>query len=124
MRPVGQLVIDDDDEAGAPLPSLYEIELLVDAALRDPNNGRAAAAFAAIQSLHVLADRYERNLVRPLRWDAKGKPIPGRTWEKIAELLDAGLASKQAAHQRWGRLKARGPGKPVPRRGRPSHSHE
>ena len=73
-------ILDIDDGGDTPLPSIYEIETLLDVAMHDPNNGRAAAAFAAIQSLHVQADRYERDLVRSLRWDAKGKPIPGRTW--------------------------------------------
>lgn len=78
-------------------------------------DGSPAQVFAAIQALRLQADRYERDLIRSLRWDAQGNVL--RTWQQVAELVDAGLASRQAAHQRWGRLKA--PGRGQSRRGRP-----
>lgn len=103
----------DDDGVSAPLPSLYEVETLLDAARRGV--GSPAEAFAAIQGLRAQADRYERDLIRSLRWNAKGEVL--RTWAEVAELVDARLGSRQAAHQRWGRLKA--PGRGEVRRGRP-----
>jgi hypothetical protein len=64
----------------------------------------AAAAYAQIQELRGLADRYERDLIRSLRWDSDGAVI--RTWSQVAEIVDAQLGSRQAAHARWGRLKS------------------
>ncbi len=64
----------------------------------------AAAAYAAIQQLRYLADKYERDLIRSLRWNADGKVI--RTWAQVAEAVQAQLGSRQAAHARWGRLKS------------------
>jgi hypothetical protein len=64
----------------------------------------AAAAYAAIQQLRYLADKYERDLIRSLRWNANGKVI--RTWAQVAEAVQAQLGSRQAAHARWGRLKS------------------
>lgn len=91
--------------------------------LADVKNGHCspAQAYTAIQALRLQADRYERDLIRSLRWDAEGNVI--RTWAQVAGLVDAGLSSKQAAHQRWSRLKAPGRGQ-AERRGRPSHSSE
>ncbi len=63
-----------------------------------------AATFAAIQALHLQADRYERDLIRSLRWDPAGNVI--RTWAEVAEVVQAQLGSRQAAHARWGRLKS------------------
>ncbi len=65
---------------------------------------QVAVMFAAIQQLHVQADRFERDLIRSLRWDKAGNVI--RTWAEVAELVDAQLGSRQAAHARWGRLKS------------------
>jgi hypothetical protein len=78
-------------------------------------HGSPARAFAAIQALRAQADRYERDLIRSLRWDAEGSVV--RTWAQVGELVDARLGSRQAAHQRWGRLKA--PARGQTRRGRP-----
>ncbi len=64
----------------------------------------AAAVYAAIGALRARADRYERDLIRSLRWDAAGKVI--RTWAEVAEAVQAQLGSRQAAHARWGRLKS------------------
>lgn len=64
--------------------------------------GNAAAAYAAIEALRTQADRYERDLIRSLRWDADGNVL--RKWADVAELVGAQLGSRQAAHQRWGRL--------------------
>lgn len=60
--------------------------------------------YAAIEALRAQADRFERDLIRSLRWDAGGKVI--RTWAEVAEVVDAKLGSRQAAHARWGRLKS------------------
>src|SRR4051794_35813292 len=60
--------------------------------------------FAAIQALRAAADRFERDLIRSLRWDAAGNVV--RTWAQVAEVVDAQLSSRQAAHARWGRLKS------------------
>jgi hypothetical protein len=87
-----------DDDGAASRFEVPEIERLLSA-------GSPALAFAAIQALRAQADRYERDLIRSLRWDAKGNVL--RTWAEVAELVDAGLGSRQAAHQRWGRLKGR-----------------
>jgi hypothetical protein len=64
----------------------------------------AASAYAQIQELRRLADKYERDLIRSLRWDADGEVI--RTWQEVAKVVDAQLGSRQAAHARWGRLKS------------------
>ncbi len=63
-----------------------------------------SAAYAAIEALRIRADRYERDLIRALRWDSDGNVI--RTWAQVAEVVKAQLGSRQAAHARWGRLKA------------------
>jgi hypothetical protein len=82
-----------------------EIEALVGRAKAGtlPAN-QVAATFAAIQALRAQADRYERDLIRSLRWDAAGNVV--RTWAEVAEVVDAQLGSRQAAHARWGRLKS------------------
>src|SRR4051812_10288488 len=87
-------------------PSLTdEIEVLVHRAKGGTlSAGEAAAAYAAIGALRAAADRYERDLIRSLRWDAAGNVV--RTWAEVAELVDAQLGSRQAAHARWGRLKS------------------
>jgi hypothetical protein len=66
--------------------------------------GQVPAAYAAIQALRAAADRYERDLIRSLRWDRDGNVI--RTWAEVAEVVQAQLGSRQAAHARWGRLKS------------------
>lgn len=63
-----------------------------------------SAAYAAIEALRQLADKYERDLIRSLRWDADGNVV--RTWAEVAEAVQAQLGSRQAAHARWGRLKS------------------
>jgi hypothetical protein len=65
---------------------------------------QVSATYAAIQALRAQADRFERDLIRSLRWDKAGNVI--RTWAEVAELVDAQLGSRQAAHARWGRLKS------------------
>ena len=62
----------------------------------------AASAYAQIQELRSLADRYERDLIRSLRWNSAGEVV--RTWAEVAEVVNAQLGSRQAAHARWGRL--------------------
>jgi hypothetical protein len=64
----------------------------------------AASAYAQIEELRRLADRYERDLIRSLRWSAAGEVV--RTWNEVAKVVDAQLGSRQAAHARWGRLKS------------------
>jgi len=64
--------------------------------------GNAAAAYAAIGALRAQADKYERDLIRALRWDKDGEVL--RKWADVAALVDAQLGSRQAAHQRWRRL--------------------
>lgn len=90
-----------------------KVEVML-AAVKD-GSGDPAAAYAEIQAMREQADRYERDLIRSLRWDDEGNVI--RKWADVAELVDAGLGSKQAAHQRWGRLEA--PARGQVRRGRP-----
>jgi hypothetical protein len=65
---------------------------------------QVAATYAAIQALRAQADRFERDLIRSLRWDAAGNVV--RTWAEVAEVVQAQLGSRQAAHARWGRLKS------------------
>jgi hypothetical protein len=81
-------------------------------------SGHPALVYALIQGMRARADRYERDLIQALRWDDQGNVI--RTWAQVAELVNAGLGSRQAAHARWSRLTD----KPAdwrkrPRRGRP-----
>lgn len=73
-----------------------------------------ATAYEAIQGLRAGADRYERDLIRMLRWDAQGNVV--HTWGQVAKLVDAQLGSRQAAHIRWGRLKGEGRGQSKVRR--------
>lgn len=108
----------DDEEVGRfDIPAIEELLLDV---RRSASHGEPANAYRAIQDLRARADRYERDLIRSLRWDADGNVL--RTWAEVAELVGAGLGSKQAAHQRWGRLKA--PARGQARRGRPPYSNE
>lgn len=90
-------MIDGDSQA-------LHIEALLAAVKDGQVVGNAAAAYAAIEELRKQADKYERDLIRSLRWDAQGNVI--RTWAQVAELVGAQLGSRQAAHQRWGRLKS------------------
>ncbi len=64
----------------------------------------AAEAYALIGQLRWLADKYERDLIRSLRWDKDGNAV--RTWAEVADAVHAQLGSRQAAHARWGRLKS------------------
>ena len=59
--------LSDEDGAAARF-EVPEIERLLTA-------GSPALAFAAIQALRAQADRYERDLIRSLRWDAKGNVL-------------------------------------------------
>lgn len=81
-------------------------------------DGSPADTLAAIEALRAQADRYERDLIRMLRWDAQGNVL--RTWAQVAELVGVHLNSRQAAHSRWGLLKA--PARGEARRGRPRSS--
>lgn len=65
---------------------------------------QAAEAYRLIEEMRRAADKRERDLIRNLRWDAAGNVI--RTWAQVAEVVDAQLGSRQAAHARWGRLKS------------------
>src|SRR4051812_7040379 len=87
----------------SPLPPNID-ELIARAKAGTLADGEAAAAYAAIQALRAQADRYERDLIRSLRWDAVGRVV--RTWAEVAEVVEAQLGSRQAAHARWGRLKS------------------
>ena len=89
----------DDSPPVVPIDEL--IRLVKSGTLAD---AEAAAAYAAIASLRAAADRYERDLIRSLRWDRDGNVI--RTWAEVAEVVQAQLGSRQAAHARWGRLKS------------------
>ena len=51
-----------------------DIEALIAAVKDGQVVGNAAAAYAAIEALRKQADRYERDLIRSLRWEADGKP--------------------------------------------------
>lgn len=104
-----------DDFEGDGRPRVPEVELLLNDVRQSTSSGGPARAYLAIEALRAAADRYERDLIRMLRWSEKGDVI--RSWSEIAELVDAALGSRQAAHQRWGRLKA--PGRGQARRGRP-----
>ncbi len=65
---------------------------------------QAAEAYRLIEEMRRTADKYERDLIRSLRWNSDGKVA--RTWAQVAEAVDAQLGSRQAAHARWGRLKS------------------
>lgn len=80
------------------------IDLLERAKVAGVSESDSASAYAAIGKLRQLADYFERDLIRSLRWDAAGNVI--RTWAEVAEVVDAQLGSRQAAHARWGRLKS------------------
>jgi hypothetical protein len=87
------------------LPSPDYIKVLVDRAKAgELTEAEAPAAYAAIGALRDLADRYERDLIRSLRWDRAGNVL--RTWAQVADVVQAQLGSRQAAHARWGRLKS------------------
>jgi hypothetical protein len=113
------------------MDNFAEIEKVIDdlKAGRQPGS-EVPVAYAAIQALRARADLYERELIRSLRWSAterndKGEYKALRTWEEVARVVDAQLGSRQAAHQRWGRLKRfeemRQPsGAAVPRSKRPT----
>ncbi len=91
--------MDDDSPATSQLDTLIErakVGTLADA--------EVPAAYAAIAALRAQADRFERDLIRSLRWDKAGNVI--RTWAQVAEAVQAQLGSRQAAHARWGRLKS------------------
>jgi hypothetical protein len=86
-------------------PSPADIEAFVARACAGQlPESEAPAAYAAIGALRELADRYERDLIRSLRWDKAGNVI--RTWAQVADAVQAQLGSRQAAHARWGRLKS------------------
>ena len=80
-----------------------EIERVIDdLKVGTPPAAAVPAAYAAVQALRAQADRYERDLIRALRWDKSGNVV--RTWGEVAEAVQAQLGSRQAAHRRWGRL--------------------
>ena len=84
---------------------LAQLTLLLDRAKTGTiSSTDAALAYAEIEELRRLADRYERDLIRSLRWNASGEVV--RTWSEVAKVVDAQLGSRQAAHARWGRLKS------------------
>lgn len=56
-----------------------------------------AAWYALVQEMRRLADYYERDLIRWLREQ-------GLTWREVAEVVEAQLSSRQAAHAKWKRL--------------------
>jgi hypothetical protein len=95
---------------------ILQIEKLLEA-VKDGRDS-PAAAYEEIQAMRYQADAYERDLIRSLRWDEHGNVV--RTWGQIAELVGAQLGSRQAAHRRWGLLKA--PERGQLRRGRPRSS--
>ena len=87
------------------IPRIDEIELQVSRAKAGTlPAAEVAATYAAIGALRAQADRYERDLIRSLRWDASGAVV--RTWAEVTAVVDAQLGSRQAAHARWGRLKS------------------
>lgn len=57
-----------------------------------------AVWYALVQELRRLADYHERNLIRRLKYER------GLTWQQVADAVDAGLSSRQAAQARWSRL--------------------
>ncbi|OLM08268.1 hypothetical protein Ae505Ps2_6274c [Pseudonocardia sp. Ae505_Ps2] len=67
----------------------------------DFSEGEPAALFAMCESLRSAADRYERDLLRTLKWGAEGM-----TWEQVAEAVDGQLGGRQAMQKRWTRLTA------------------
>lgn len=66
-----------------------------------PEQG-AAIWYALVQRLRYLADYYERDLVRQLRFGSD--EVAGLTWAQVAEAVDSNLGGKQAAYQKWKRL--------------------
>lgn len=58
----------------------------------------AADWYARIQEMRERADYYERSLIRHLKYEL------GLTWAQVAEVVNANLGSRQAAHVKWKRL--------------------
>jgi hypothetical protein len=56
--------------------------------------------YARVQEMRERADYYERSLIRYLR-DKDGMNL---TWAQVAEVVNANLASRQAAQVKWKRL--------------------
>ena len=56
-----------------------------------------AIRYVIIQHVRYLADYYERNLIRRLKYKDK------MTWEKVAAAVSV-LTTRQAAQQKWKRL--------------------
>jgi hypothetical protein len=89
----------------------------ITAALDVLQDGREAAGrqlddspaiwYALAQELRRLADFHERNLIRHLKYER------GLTWQQVADAVDSGLSSRQAAQARWSRLIEPGRGTPA-----------
>jgi hypothetical protein len=80
-----------------------EVEALIAAVKDGQVVGNAAAAYAAIEALRVQADKYERDLIRALRWEADNETVRYK-WREVAELVGAQLGGRQAVWQRWKRM--------------------
>lgn len=61
---------------------------------------QAAVWYSRVQAMRERADYYERSLIRHLKFGL------GLTWEQVAEVVNANLGSRQAAHVKWKRLLA------------------
>jgi hypothetical protein len=62
-----------------------EIESLISAVKDGQVVGNAAEAYAAIAALRVQADKYERDLVRALRWEDDNETV---RYKSFLALLD------------------------------------
>lgn len=83
------------DGEPSPLVVLEHLKALA-AAGRLPADG-AAMWYATVHHLRATADRYERDLIRQLKY------ADGLTWEKVAEAVGV-LSTRQAAQAKWKRL--------------------
>jgi hypothetical protein len=93
--------------------NLDDIEHFIDR-VEQGSEAEAYCAYEFIGILRKVADGYERDLLRALKWD----PVTGkkrRRWEDVAQVL--GLENRQAVWSRWHLLTDHDRGKP--RRGRP-----
>lgn len=64
-------------------------------------SGEPAALFRMCEELRFVADQYERDLLRHLKWGGEGM-----TWEQVAEAVEGQLGGRAAMQKRWHRLTA------------------
>lgn len=75
---------------------LQQFTAIVQAKHRRLSGDEIGSWVGTLDEVRRMADYHERNLIRYLKYDLRLR------WQDIADIL--GLASKQAAQQRWRRL--------------------